>query len=63
MTYDFAGRITQTADTNYPLYNRSYDYDALDRLTNQSDNNGFKLWEYDANSNRTQAQFSGTVYP
>ncbi|MBX9917459.1 MAG: L,D-transpeptidase family protein [Nitrosomonas sp.] len=62
LTYDPASRITQTTDTN-PLYNRSYDYDALDRLVSQSDNNGFKLWEYDANSNRTQAQFGGTVYP
>ncbi|NBQ70604.1 MAG: RHS repeat protein, partial [Nitrosomonadaceae bacterium] len=43
LTYDPASRITQTTDTN-PLYNRSYDYDALDRLVSQSDNNGFKLW-------------------
>ena len=45
------------------MNNRTYDYDALDRLTSQSDNNGFKLWEYDANSNRTTAQFGGTGYP
>lgn len=62
LTYDPASRITQTTDTN-PLYNRSYDYDALDRLTSQSDNDGFKLWAYDANSNRTAAQFGGTAYP
>ncbi|UJP06215.1 MAG: DUF6531 domain-containing protein [Nitrosomonas sp.] len=62
ITYDAANRITQTTDTN-PVYNRSFDYDALDRLTGQSDNSGFKLWGYDANSNRTQAQFGGTAYP
>ena len=62
ITYDAANRITQTTDTN-PVYNRSFDYDALDRLTGQSDNSGFKLWGYDANSNRAQAQFGGTAYP
>jgi len=62
LTYDPASRITQTTDTN-PLYNRSYDYDALDRLIGQSDNSGFKLWAYDPSSNRTVAQFSGTGYP
>ncbi len=61
LTYDAASRITQTADTN-PVYNRSYDYDALDRLIGQSDNSGFKLWGYDANSNRTNAQFGATNY-
>ncbi|MDP3222486.1 MAG: RHS repeat-associated core domain-containing protein, partial [Rubrivivax sp.] len=62
LTYDAASRITQTTDTN-PVYNRTYDYDALDRLVSQSDNSGFKLWGYDANSNRTTAQFGGTGYP
>lgn len=62
LTYDAASRITQTTDTN-PAYNRSYDYDVLDRLISQSDNTGFKLWEYDANSNRINAQFGSTVYP
>ncbi|QOJ22365.1 MAG: RHS repeat protein [Gammaproteobacteria bacterium] len=63
LTYDAASRIINTADTNNPAYNRSYDYDALDRLTSQSDNSGFKLWGYDANSNRAQAQFGATGYP
>jgi RHS repeat-associated protein len=62
LTYDPASRITQTTGTG-PVHNRSYDYDALDRLTSQSDNSGFKLWGYDANSNRTQAQFGATGYP
>ena len=62
LTYDAASRITQTIDTN-PVYNRTYDYDGLDRLISQSDNSGFKLWDYDANSNRTTAQFGGTGYP
>lgn len=63
LIYDPASRIINTTDANFPVYNRSYDYDALDRLTSQSDNDGFKLWAYDANSNRTAAQFGGTVYP
>ena len=62
LTYDAASRITQTTDTN-PMNNRTYDYDALDRLISQADNSGFKLWGYDANSNRTTAQFGGTGYP
>lgn len=62
LIYDSASRITQTTGID-PGYNRSYDYDALDRLTSQSDNSGFKLWNYDANSNRTQAQFGATAYP
>ena len=45
------------------MYNRSYDYDVLDRLISQSDNTGFKLWDYDANSNRINGQFGSTVYP
>ena len=63
LTYDVASRIINTADINNPAYNRTYDYDALDRLTSQSDNSGFKLWGYDANSNRTTAQFGATGYP
>lgn len=62
LTYDAASRITNTTDTN-PVYNRTYDYDALDRLTSQADNTGFKLWGYDANSNRTNAQTGSTNYP
>ncbi|WP_297326057.1 hypothetical protein [Nitrosomonas sp.] len=56
LTYDAASRITNTTDSN-PIYNRSFDYDALHRLTGQTDNTSFKLWGYDANSNRTNAQF------
>jgi len=33
LTYDAASRITQTTDTN-PAYNRTYDYDELDRQQN-----------------------------
>jgi RHS repeat-associated protein len=61
LTYDAANRITQTTDSN-PVYNRSYDYDALNRLTGQVDNTSFKLWNYDANSNRTLTQIGGTSY-
>lgn len=62
LTYDAAGRITNTVDTN-PIYNRSFDYDAGNRLISQSDNTSFKLWSYDANSNRTQAQAGGSSHP
>ncbi|NBQ68298.1 MAG: RHS repeat protein [Nitrosomonadaceae bacterium] len=62
LIYDPASRITQTTGID-PMHNRSYDYDALNRLTSQSDNSGFKLWNYDANSNRTQAQFGAAGYP
>lgn len=44
LTYNAASCITQTTDTN-PVTNRTYDYDTLDRLVSQSDNNGFKLWD------------------
>lgn len=37
-------------------------YDVLDRLTGQADNTSFKLWGYDANSNRTNAQFGSSNY-
>ncbi len=62
LTYDAASHIIQTADTN-PVYNRTYDYDGLDRLISQSDNTSFKLWGYDANSNRANAQAGSTNYP
>jgi YD repeat-containing protein len=62
LTYDAASHIIQTADTN-PVYNRTYDYDGLNRLISQSDNTSFKLWGYDANSNRANAQVGSTNYP
>lgn len=62
LAYDAASRITATTDTN-PVYNRTYDYDPLNRLTGQSDNTGFKLWGYDANSNRLEAQVGGSNHP
>ncbi|MBP6368238.1 MAG: RHS repeat protein [Nitrosomonas sp.] len=62
LTYDAASRVTQTTDTN-PVTNRTYDYDGLDRLISQSDNTSFKLWGYDANSNRANAQAGSTNYP
>ena len=62
LTYDAASRITSTADTS-PVYNRTYDYDPLDRLVGQTDNTSFKLWAYDANSNRISEQSGGSNYP
>ncbi len=62
LTYDAASRITNTTHTN-PIYNRAYQYDALDRLTNQTGNITTRLWSYDANSNRISEQSGATVYP
>ncbi|WP_143123973.1 hypothetical protein [Nitrosomonas ureae] len=44
LTYNAANCVINTADTN-PVYNRTYDYDALNRLTSQSDNTSFLLWD------------------
>ncbi len=62
LTYDAASRIINTTNTN-TVYNRTYEYDANDRLIRQTDNTTTKLWGYDANSNRTSEQSGATVYP
>ncbi|MBY0498585.1 MAG: hypothetical protein K2P74_03060 [Nitrosomonas sp.] len=38
-------------------YNRTYNYDALNRLISQLENASFLFWGYEVNSNRTNAQF------
>ena len=62
LRYDAASRIVGTTHSN-PLYNRTYEYDALDRLIRQADNTSTRLWDYDANSNRTLEQSGATIYP
>ena len=62
LTYDAASQIIQTSDTN-PVNNRGYSYDALGRLVGRSENNSFRLWTYDANSNRTSVQSGSNLYP
>lgn len=62
LRYDAASRLIQTTHTN-PLYNRSYDYDALDRLTHQVTHTSSSQWQYDANGNRSQLQPGSTGYP
>ena len=62
ISYDAANRITQTGHTN-PIYNRSYNYDVLDRLTHQLTNMNSYQWQYDSNGNRTHEQPSTSVYP
>ncbi|MEZ5624971.1 MAG: RHS repeat-associated core domain-containing protein [Nitrosomonas sp.] len=62
LTYDAASRIVGTLHTN-PINNRNYAYDALDRLTNQSDNVSYRVWNYDANGNRISEQSGAAVYP
>jgi RHS repeat-associated protein len=62
LTYDAASQIIQTSDTN-PAYNRGYSYDELGRLIGRSDNTSFRLWTYDANSNRTSVQSGSNLYP
>lgn len=61
ITYDAASQIIQTSDTN-PVYNRGYTYDELGRLNGRSDNTSFRLWTYDANSNRTSVQSGSNIY-
>ncbi|MDC8445886.1 MAG: hypothetical protein LV471_08200, partial [Nitrosomonas sp.] len=62
LTYDSASRIVGITHTN-PVNNRNYAYDALDRLTNQSDSTSYRVWNYDANGNRISEQSGATVYP
>jgi RHS repeat-associated protein len=62
ITYDATSQIIQTSDTN-PVYNRGYTYDELGRLIGRSDNTSFRLWTYDANSNRTSVQSGSKIYP
>ena len=62
LSYDAASQIIQTSDTN-PVYNRGYTYDELGRLIGRSDNTSFRLWTYDANSNRTSVQSGSNIYP
>jgi RHS repeat-associated protein len=62
LTYDAASRIVGTTHTN-PANNRNYAYDALNRLTNQSDSTSYRVWDYDANGNRISEQSGATVYP
>ena len=62
LSYDAASRIVGTTHTN-PANNFNYAYDALDRLTNQSDSVSYRVWDYDANGNRISEQSGATVYP
>ncbi|MDR4515568.1 MAG: hypothetical protein MRJ23_12930 [Nitrosomonas sp.] len=62
LIYDAASRIVNTTNTN-TVYNRTYEYDANDRLIRQTGSTTTKLWHYDANSNRTSEQSGATVYP
>jgi RHS repeat-associated protein len=62
LSYDPASRITQTLHTN-PIFNRSYNYDALDRLTHQLTSSSHYQWQYDANGNRISVQPGSMVYP
>ncbi|MBX3630971.1 MAG: RHS repeat protein [Nitrosomonas sp.] len=62
LTYDAANRIVNTTHTN-PANNRNYAYDALNRLTHQSDSTSYRVWGYDANGNRIGEQSGATVYP
>src|SRR5690606_13861819 len=41
----------------------SYDYDVLNRLTQQITSTNSSQWQYDANGNRTLVQPGSTVYP
>ena len=62
LNYDAASRIVGTTHTN-PANNFNYAYDALNRLTNQSDSTSYRVWGYDANGNRISEQSGATTYP
>ncbi|WP_295628487.1 RHS repeat-associated core domain-containing protein [uncultured Nitrosomonas sp.] len=55
---------TLAYDNRQRLYSRASGTEFTNnRLISQSDNTSFKLWSYDANSNRTQAQAGGSSHP
>jgi RHS repeat-associated protein len=59
---DLAGRITSTLHVLKPANDQVYGYDDLDRLTNQSNQQGSTAWLYDPNGNRTLHQSGATDY-
>jgi RHS repeat-associated protein len=62
-TYDFNGNITGIDDLIDPTKDKSYTYDALDRLTGATGPWGDLQYSYDGVGNRqTEANGSGTIY-
>lgn len=59
--FDAAGRIVNYSHAN-PVFNRLFEYNAVNRLTREMDNIGVSLWTYDLNSNRTSATLGSNAY-
>jgi RHS repeat-associated protein len=53
-SYDDNGNITQISDGLNPVLTGDYDYDSLDRLSEETKNSEAKAYDYDAVGNRTQ---------
>ncbi len=62
LQYDAAGRIT-VYDYPQAALDQSFGYDALDRLTSQTTNQGTTLWNLDGNGNRLSQQSGASLYP
>lgn len=60
-SYDIAGNVTVINDPFGP-WDRSYTYDALDRLTSDSNSSLSGLFGYDAGGNRTGSKLGGTAF-
>jgi len=60
VVYDEASRITQTLDPD-PAYNRTMQYDVLDRITNYIFGTTAESFSYDGNGNRSSRTLSGNV--
>ncbi len=61
LVYDAAGRISAYSHLSTGQ-NKSFDYDALDRVTGMVTNQGAIGWLYDGNGNRTRQQSGGVDY-
>lgn len=61
-SYDTAGNISAISDPAGP-YSKSYGYDVLNRLTSDTNLLASSTAQYDANSNRTSWNLSGTSIP
>lgn len=62
LAYDAAGRITSLTHSSSALQNRSFNYDALDRLTGYSTSTASQTYGYDATGNRTSLTNTTNTY-
>ncbi len=62
LAFDPASRITNFNHAGQPALDHAFGYDAVDRLTQETDNIGASLWTYDLNGNRTSHQPGSNTY-